>query len=96
MTHFANDPLAELRARIAAVDAELLALVARRLELAREVGEAKRAAGLPGAIEKAALADRADAFVRLMDAGRGYFPDTLPAELDRPATHCPAPGRWLP
>lgn len=47
MTHDANDPLAELRERIAAVDAELLALVARRLELAREVGEAKRAAGLP-------------------------------------------------
>lgn len=42
-----NDQLAELRARIAAVDAELLALVARRLELAREVGDAKRGAGLP-------------------------------------------------
>ena len=32
MADDANDPLAELRARIAAVDSELLALVARRLE----------------------------------------------------------------
>ena len=47
MTGNPSDPLAELRARIAAVDAELLALVARRLALARAVGEAKRAAGLP-------------------------------------------------
>ncbi len=42
-----TDRLAKLRARIGEVDAELLALVARRLALAREVGEAKRAAGLP-------------------------------------------------
>ena len=42
-----DDPLADLRAQIAAVDDELLALVARRLELARRVGDAKRAAGLP-------------------------------------------------
>ena len=42
-----NDRLAELRAKIAAVDAELLELVARRLALVREVGSAKRAAGLP-------------------------------------------------
>lgn len=42
-----TDDLATLRERIAALDAELLALVARRLSLAREVGEAKRAAGLP-------------------------------------------------
>ena len=47
MTDGPNDRLAELRGRIRAVDAELLALVARRLQLAREVGEAKRAAGLP-------------------------------------------------
>jgi len=47
MTDDAHDPLAELRARIRAVDDELLALVARRLQLAREVGEAKRAARLP-------------------------------------------------
>lgn len=42
-----TDALADLRARIAAVDAELVALVARRLALARDVGAAKRAAGLP-------------------------------------------------
>ncbi len=41
------DALELLRARIAEVDAQLLALVARRLALAREVGAAKRAAGLP-------------------------------------------------
>ena len=39
--------LDDLRARIAAVDASLVELVATRLALAREVGEAKRAAGLP-------------------------------------------------
>ena len=39
--------LDELRARIAAVDASLIELVATRLTLAREVGDAKRAAGLP-------------------------------------------------
>jgi chorismate mutase/prephenate dehydrogenase len=42
-----SDRLAGLRAKIAAVDADLLALVARRLALVREVGSAKRAAGLP-------------------------------------------------
>jgi len=41
------DDLAPLRERIASLDDELLALVARRLALAREVGDAKRAAGLP-------------------------------------------------
>jgi len=39
--------LDELRARIAEVDAALVNLVATRLTLAREVGDAKRAAGLP-------------------------------------------------
>ena len=39
--------LDELRARIADVDASLVNLVATRLSLAREVGDAKRAAGLP-------------------------------------------------
>ena len=39
--------LDELRARIAAVDAALIDLVATRLALARDVGDAKRAAGLP-------------------------------------------------
>ena len=39
--------LDELRARIAEVDASLIDLVATRLALAREVGEAKRSAGLP-------------------------------------------------
>ena len=39
--------LDELRARIASVDTSLVELVATRLALAREVGEAKQAAGLP-------------------------------------------------
>jgi len=39
--------LDELRARIAEVDASLVNLVATRLALARDVGDAKRAAGLP-------------------------------------------------
>ncbi len=42
-----TDRLEELRARIAALDGELLELVARRLALAGEVGAAKRSAGLP-------------------------------------------------
>lgn len=36
-----------IRADIERVDRDLVALVARRLELARRVGEVKRAAGLP-------------------------------------------------
>jgi chorismate mutase len=39
--------LEALRSRIAAVDASLIELIAKRLALAREIGEAKRAAGLP-------------------------------------------------
>ena len=42
-----TESLDELRARIAAVDASLVELVASRLALARAVGEAKRAAGSP-------------------------------------------------
>lgn len=40
-------PVDALRDAIARVDLDLVALAARRLELAREVGEIKRAAGLP-------------------------------------------------
>jgi chorismate mutase len=39
--------LAELRERILEVDRELIRLVAERVRMAREVGVAKRAAGLP-------------------------------------------------
>jgi chorismate mutase/prephenate dehydrogenase len=39
--------LAALRDRIVALDGELIALLAERVRLAREVGQAKRAAGLP-------------------------------------------------
>ncbi len=42
-----TDRLAELRAQIAALDAELLELVARRLALAEAVGQTKRESGLP-------------------------------------------------
>jgi len=43
----ASASLAELRAAIAAVDEGMLALVARRLQLSRDVGAAKRALGQP-------------------------------------------------
>ncbi len=39
-----SDPLEELRREIAAVDREMLELIARRVELARRVGRAKHAA----------------------------------------------------
>lgn len=39
--------LKELRAQIDAIDDELLALLVRRLEIAREVGALKAARGLP-------------------------------------------------
>jgi chorismate mutase len=41
------DALAVLRESIGRVDAELVALVAERVRLARAIGEAKRALGLP-------------------------------------------------
>ena len=50
--------LAALRHRIRRLDAALLALVAERMELAREVGEAKREAAIPlrdFAVEKRVL-----------------------------------------
>jgi chorismate mutase len=48
MTTAASDPvLAELRERIAAADAELVALLNRRLALVRELWDHKRATGLP-------------------------------------------------
>ena len=43
----AGERLEQLRRRIRNLDAALLGLVAERLELAREVGEVKRAAGVP-------------------------------------------------
>src|SRR5262245_32427206 len=43
----ANENLEELRDRIRALDAELLARAAERLELARRLGAAKRSLGLP-------------------------------------------------
>jgi chorismate mutase len=41
-----SDPLTVLRADIERVDAAIIALLAERVRLAREVGDAKRAAGL--------------------------------------------------
>jgi chorismate mutase/prephenate dehydratase len=41
-----NGPLAELREQVERIDAELVALLARRVVLAREVGVRKREAGL--------------------------------------------------
>ena len=47
MTTAADPVLDDLRARIAAADAELVALVNRRLTLVQELWEHKRAQGLP-------------------------------------------------
>ncbi len=41
------EALARVREEIGRVDAELVSLLARRVELAREAGRTKRAAGLP-------------------------------------------------
>ena len=43
----AGQDLQRLRAEIERIDREIVGLVAERVRLAREVGEAKRAAGLP-------------------------------------------------
>jgi chorismate mutase len=41
------DEMDRLREEIEAIDRSLIELIARRVDLAREVGRAKRAAGLP-------------------------------------------------
>ena len=43
----ASDEMERLRDEIESIDRKLIELVARRVDLAREVGRAKRAAGLP-------------------------------------------------
>jgi chorismate mutase / prephenate dehydrogenase len=65
--------LQRLRRRIRSLDAALLGLVAERLELAREVGEAKRGSGVPlrdFEVEKRVLARAADTAATL-----GVAPD---------------------
>jgi chorismate mutase len=42
-----NEELAQLRAAIEQVDRDLIKLIARRVDLARQVGAVKRTAGLP-------------------------------------------------
>jgi len=42
-----SNELERLRGEIEQVDAEIVRLIARRVEIARSIGEAKRAAGLP-------------------------------------------------
>ncbi|HXY70269.1 MAG TPA: prephenate dehydrogenase/arogenate dehydrogenase family protein [Gemmatimonadales bacterium] len=71
-----TDELSTLRERIAAVDAELVALVARRLALARDVGEAKRAAGLP----VRSFGTEAEVLARFRDAGAALGLDPSLAE----------------
>ena len=71
-----TDDLARLRERIAALDDELLALVARRLELAREVGDAKRAAGLP----VRSFGTEAEVLARFRDGAAGLGLDPSLAE----------------
>lgn len=46
-TNDASAPLASLRSELASIDADLVALLARRLDVARRVGAHKRAHGLP-------------------------------------------------
>ena len=43
----ASDEMERLRQEIESIDRQLIELVARRVDLAREVGRAKRTAGLP-------------------------------------------------
>ncbi|HEX6925110.1 MAG TPA: chorismate mutase [Longimicrobiaceae bacterium] len=43
----AGEEMDRLREEIEAVDRSIIELIARRVELAREIGRAKRAAGLP-------------------------------------------------
>jgi chorismate mutase len=47
MSDDARQELGRLRAEIERVDRALIELIARRMELGRQVGNAKRAAGLP-------------------------------------------------
>jgi chorismate mutase len=47
MSDDARQELARLRSEIEQVDRALIELIARRMELGRQVGNAKRAAGLP-------------------------------------------------
>jgi chorismate mutase len=56
-----------LRRQLAEVDARLVHLLAERLDLARRIGEAKRAAGLPlvHPDREAAVLDRASALARV-------------------------------
>ena len=42
-----SDEMERLRQEIESIDRSLIELIARRVDLAREVGRAKRAAGLP-------------------------------------------------
>lgn len=64
-----EESLAELRELIRGIDDELLHLVRRRLEVAREVAEAKRAAGLPvlDPAREAAVVRHAGEFAREHD-----------------------------
>jgi chorismate mutase len=61
MNDMAVDGMAERRARIAALDAEVVGLMAERVRLAREIGQSKRDAGMatldPG--QEAAVVRRA-------------------------------------
>lgn len=58
--------LEQLRAEIGELDRQLITLIAERVALAREAGEAKRAAALPAVdpAREAAVVRRAGAFAR--------------------------------
>jgi len=64
-----TDRLEELRREIAAVDREALELIARRVELARRVGRAKRAEGVATLDPQREAAVVRDAAVRAREAG---------------------------
>lgn len=78
-TAAAEPELAQIREDIEGIDRELVALVARRVGLARAVGAAKRAAGLPilDPAREAAVVRRAGALAREAElddeAVRGIF-----------------------
>jgi monofunctional chorismate mutase len=66
----AQQDLARTRAEIERVDRSLIELIARRMELARSVGNAKRAAGLPALdpAREAAVIRRASEIARELGA----------------------------
>ncbi|MFI9811768.1 chorismate mutase [Saccharothrix variisporea] len=81
MTSTSHDELQELRRRIDETDDELLAAVARRLDLCRQVAEVKRATGTPMMNEQrlAAVRRRATEFAERSGVDAGFLGDLFDA-----------------